>query len=598
MTTARDEPSRYGDANRPNILWIVSEDCPPRLGCYGDHLARTPNLDALAADGILFERAYSTAPVCAPSRFGMLTGVPPESCPPANQMRATAHIPDALPTYPRVLRQAGYYCTNNAKTDYNADVDPAAIWNESSRVAHWRNRPEGAPFLAVFNIDGTHESSIFEPSPLVVDPHAIALPSYLPDSPGIRGDLARHYGRIRDMDVVVGELVAQLREDGLYEDTVILYTSDHGGVHPRSKRFCYDEGLHVPLILRVPTRFGLAVPDPGTRVGTPVSTLAIPRTIADIAGAGAPKTMAAPSLVSGRLPDDALVFGTRDRMDERIDLIRTVRDRRYRYIRNYLPHRPWGLHQAYAWRAAGYREWERAHRDGRLTPAQDAFWHGKPACELYDTVADPDEVENLAGRPELAAVENRLCDALHRHMIKVGDAGFRAEPLGAVDAQSHADGARRALESLIELADLAIQRNPDNVSRLLTALSDDDADMRRWAAMGLLMMADRVPLDPEPLRRASAEEHEPAAAIAIAEAWARLTNEAEPYRILGRYLRPSLPFPLRLAALNALGALDPERVAPMRRTVREAALDGNEYVSRAVADLLGDSRHPVVSPVG
>ena len=236
-------------AVRPNIVWTVSEDCPPRFGCYGDPLAATPRLDALAARGTLFEHAYSAAPVCAPSRFALLTGVAPESNGPAHHMRAVAHRPAWMLTYPEILRGLGYHCTNNAKTDYNCDVDPHAIWDDCSTTAHWRDRPEGAPFLAVFNYDGTHESSVFGRDEFTVDPDAVRLPSYLPDTPDIRADYAHHYRHVAAMDAFVGRLLDQLAEDGLLDDTIVIHTSDHGGVNPRSKRWCYDEGLHVPLIV-------------------------------------------------------------------------------------------------------------------------------------------------------------------------------------------------------------------------------------------------------------------------------------------------------------------------------------------------------------
>ncbi|MGW4118559.1 sulfatase family protein [Nocardia sp. NPDC004711] len=283
--------------DRPNILWIVSEDCPPRFGCYGDELAQTPNLDRLAREGVVFEHAFSVSPVCAPSRFAMLTGLRPESHAPANHMRARAPMPSWLRTYPEILREQGYYCTNNAKTDYNSDVDPDVIWNESSRTAHWRNRAPGSPFLAVFNFDGTHESSVFRRTePARVDPEFVRVPAYLPDTPEIRGDIARYYDNIDAMDAFVGDLLAQLDEDGLADTTIVIHTSDHGGVNPRSKRFCYDEGLRVPLIIRAPRAYRGLFPAPGTRVSAAVTTDRIPATVIDLAGAQLPAHMRGNSL--------------------------------------------------------------------------------------------------------------------------------------------------------------------------------------------------------------------------------------------------------------------------------------------------------------
>lgn len=291
---------------RPNLLWLVSEDCPSRFGCYGDPLARTPNLDALAAESVLFEHAYSPAPVCAPSRFALLTGVPPEAHAPAIHMRARATLPTWMTTYPQVLRSLGYYCTNNSKTDYNADVEPDELWDECSDSAHWRNRSDGQPFLAVFNIDGTHESAVFREGRPALDASAVRVPAYLPDTPEIRDDIARYYEDVERMDTVVGELLAQLAADGLAESTVVVHTSDHGGVNPRSKRHCYEEGLRVPLLVHAPARFAERFPPSGTRVAAAVTTTSIPATLIDLAGGAVPEHMPEPSLANPVSPVDYL----------------------------------------------------------------------------------------------------------------------------------------------------------------------------------------------------------------------------------------------------------------------------------------------------
>jgi arylsulfatase A-like enzyme len=221
---------------------LVSEDNNPWIGAYGDSLARTPNIDALAARGLLYRNAFSAAPVCAPSRFAILTGVHAESCAPANHMRARARLDGELRTYPEYLREAGYYCTNNDKTDYNCDVDAAAIWNESGKNAHWKNRPEGAPFLAVFNLGTTHESSLFQPVAGAVTLTEVRVPAYLPDTPEIRQDFASYYNLIERMDGELGARLRELEDAGLLDDTIVFYYSDNGGALPRTKRYCHDQG--------------------------------------------------------------------------------------------------------------------------------------------------------------------------------------------------------------------------------------------------------------------------------------------------------------------------------------------------------------------
>ncbi|MBO1415968.1 sulfatase [Streptomyces sp. FH025] len=576
-------------APRPNILWTVSEDCPPRFGCYGDALAVTPNLDALADRGTLFEHAYSAAPVCAPSRFALLTGIAPESHGPAHQMRANAHVPAWMTTYPEVLRGLGYYCTNNAKTDYNCDVDPQAIWDESSDTAHWRNRPDGAPFLAVFNYDPTHESAVFRREEFTVDPDAVRLPAYLPDTPQIRGDFAHYYRHIAGMDAFVGRLLAQLEEDGELDNTIVIHTSDHGGVNPRSKRWCYDEGLHVPLIVAAPERWAGLFPAPGTRVTAAVGTIRIPPTLVELAGGEVPAQMQGESLARTVFDEDReLAFGMRNRMDDRRDMVRTVRDARYRYIRNYDPHRPYGAHQAFAWLAAGYRSWETEHLAGRLDDVRDAFWREKPGVELYDCDADPDQVRNLAGDPAHADVEERLDAALRAHILAVNDNGFLPEgaPAEGYDA-SRAEGAY-PLARILAVADAVGRRDPAEVPRFTAALADPDPTVRRWGAVGLLVLgADAMADGVDALLKATVDgEPDPFVRIPCAEALARQAGDPAALACLADLAGPAHPMSVRLEAIGALTALAPEAVEPYRDVVAAAADEPHEYIGNAARYLL------------
>src|SRR4051812_26402557 len=255
--------ARAQEPARPNILWIVSEDNNPYLGCYGDKLAQTPTLDALAKEGILYRNCFSTAPVCAPSRFTLITGMYATSCGPALHMRASGKGPKDLRGFPAYLRAAGYYCTNNAKTDYNAPIDLKDAWDASGKNAHWRNRPKGKAFFAAFNHEVTHESSVFgkfEPLPDGTKPAEVRLPAYCPDTPEARADRALYYDQHRRLDQQVAELLRQLKKDGLEEETIVFYYGDNGGVLPRSKRFAYDSGLHVPLIVRYPKKWQQLAP--------------------------------------------------------------------------------------------------------------------------------------------------------------------------------------------------------------------------------------------------------------------------------------------------------------------------------------------------
>lgn len=269
----------------PNILWLVSEDNNPIIGAYGDPLAQTPAIDRLARDGLLYRHAYANAPVCAPSRFGILTGVYPESCGPAHHMRASAALPEDIRTYPELMREAGYYCTNNPKTDYNCDADPNAIWDESGPDAHWRNRPAGQPFLSVFNFMTTHESRLFQPTAGRLTASDVRPPSYLPDTEVIRDHYASYYNLMDRLDAEIGEKLQELDDAGLTDDTIVFYYSDHGGVLPRSKRYCYDEGLRCALIVRLPPKWAhLTLAPAGTEIASPVTLLDLAPTLLSIAG--------------------------------------------------------------------------------------------------------------------------------------------------------------------------------------------------------------------------------------------------------------------------------------------------------------------------
>jgi arylsulfatase A-like enzyme len=546
---------------RPNILWLMSEDCSPHGEAYGDPLARTPTIDRLAREGVLFENAFCTSPICAPSRFSLITGVYASSCGPAHQMRAIAHVPPEVATYAALMRGHGYYCTNNSKTDYNSDIDPNAIWDESSDFAHWRNRPEGAPFLAVFNADDTHESAIFqEASPLGVEPAKITyaspdevrVPAYLPDTPEIRADIARYYTAIEKVDTIFAGLIGELEQDGLVRDTVIIYSSDHGGVGPRSKRFCYDDGLRVPLIVRVPERFAHMSPwRPGERVDTAVSHIDVAPTLLALGGADIPATMQGrPLFGSAAKPPVGLAFGGRNRAGARYDMVRTIRDSRYRYIRNYAPHRPHGQHSGYMWRAKGYQSWETEHLAGVLSPVQEAFWQEKAAEEFYDTEADPDEVDNIISAPEHAGRIARMRALLDEHILAVNDNGFIPE--GSSIEGYHASRVPDAypLSEVMDLAASAIKREPANLGRFVDALGHRNEVVRYWGAQGLLMLGTGSAAAADALR-AALGDRSPQVRIAAAEAYALTQEVAAPLAVLGDLL-DCAPGPVTLQALNAV----------------------------------------------
>ncbi|MQP66390.1 sulfatase-like hydrolase/transferase [Niveispirillum sp. SYP-B3756] len=575
-------PSVAAGTRMPNILFLVSEDNNPFIGAYGDALAHTPTIDRLAREGVLFRNVYSNAPVCAPSRFGILTGVYPESCAPANHMRATARWPKPLTTYPEQLRQAGYFCANNAKTDYNCDVTPDAIWDRLGNAAHWRQRPGGQPFMAVFNYMTTHESRIFKPSPGRVTPDQIKLPAYLPDTPDIRQDFASYYNLMERMDEQLAERLAELEADGLTDDTIIFYYSDNGGVLPRSKRYCYDEGLRCSLVVRVPAKWAhLAPGKPGTERIDPVSFIDLAPTLLSLAGMKIPAQMQGqPFMGKGRRAAKRYAFGMRNRMDERYDFQRTVTDGRWRYIRNYMPHRPLGQHQAFAWLAKGYQDWETAHRAGTLTPVQDRFFQQKPFEELYDLSVDKDQVINLIDDPKAARVLKEMRSALDRHMLSINDNGFIPEASPEEGYVESNDKTRYPLKQIMALAATAARRDPANLGELQAHLRHGNPIMRHWAAAGLLMLGEKAAPALSDLLSVMRTEERQQTRIVAAEAVATLAQPDEAIGVLADLCAETRPWQVQLQAINALTFLG-DKAKPALPVVQQAAEREQEFVRNA-----------------
>src|SRR5262245_50768310 len=325
---------------RPNILWVTSEDMGPHLGCYGDAYATTPNLDRLAAQGLRYRVAWSNAPVCATARTTIISGLYPPATG-AEHMRSLVPMPGAVKMYPQYLRDAGYYCTNHSKEDYNL-AKPGKVWDESSNRAHYKNRQPGQPFFAVFNLLISHESQIrTRPHKAVHDPAKARIPAYHPDAPEVRQDWAQYYDKVTEMDAQAGQLLRELAEAGLADDTIVFYYADHGSGMPRNKRTACDSGLHVPFIGYFPLKWRhLAPPDyaPGGVSDRLISFVDLAPTLLSLAGVRPPAELQGRAFLGPfAAPPREYVHGFRGRMDERIDCVRSVRDRRYVYVRNYMP---------------------------------------------------------------------------------------------------------------------------------------------------------------------------------------------------------------------------------------------------------------------
>lgn len=448
-TTEKD-----ASAAQPNILWLVVEDISSYLPMYGDSTIETPNLSRLAAEGICYDNVFAPAPVCAPARAAIATGMYPNRLG-ADHMRtgpwmmgevtaqmkniAAKNSPEGLVPYEAVppaevkmmseyLRMAGYYCTNNVKEDYQFRKSLMA-WDESSAKAHWRNREEGQPFFAVFNFEVTHESQIWQKakdSLWVPEDLDVPVPPYLPDTELGKRDIRRLYSNIKEMDYQVGEVLKQLEDDGLLDQTIIFWYSDHGGPLPRQKRLLYDSGLKVPMIIRFPDK-----QNAGQRADELISFIDFAPTILSLAGIQ-PKAHFDGRAFLGDYADTQArdyIFACSDRFGPNTDNNRAARDKRFKYIRYYHPEKPMFQHTPYRDQMPIMQELYRLRDEGKLTEAQQQWFRSsKPQEVLFDTEADPHELHDLAGDPAYAEKLAELRNATLEWVKDVGDKNLQPEP--------------------------------------------------------------------------------------------------------------------------------------------------------------------------
>ena len=481
---------------RPNILWITTEDIGQQLGAYGDPYAATPNLDRLAARGFKYRNAWSNAPVCAPARTTIISGVYPTATG-AEHMRSMTRLPSTMKMFPCYLREAGYYASNNAKEDYNLE-HTGEVWDESSKDAHWRKRKPGQPFFAVFNNLITHESQIIKrPHKFEHDPAKARVPAYHPDTIEVRRDWAEYYDNITTMDRQSGELLKELEKDGLAEDTIIVFFGDHGAGMPRSKRFPYNSGLRVPLIVYIPDKFkNLASKEyrAGETSEHLVAFVDLAPTMLSLAGIKPPAHMQGQSFLGKyTLGTRQFNFGFRGRMDERYDLMRSLCDQRFVYIRNYMPHRIYGQYVGTMFQTPTTQVWKRLYDEGKLNAAQKHFWERKPPEELYDLQNDRDEVNNLANSPTHRETLERFRAGNMEHLVRIRDVGFLPEGeihSRSVDSSPYEighDDRRYPLKRIIGMAEVASLLKPEAIPELIAGLADPDSAVRYWAASGILM---------------------------------------------------------------------------------------------------------------
>lgn len=416
---------------RLNVVWIVADDMGFEVGALGDPLARTPNIDRLAHEGVHYPNTFSTAGVCAPSRAALITGMYATSIG-AQHMRSIqgGYQPVPAPdvkTFTEYLRAAGYHTSTRGKLDYQfsdlADGEPLTNWDEDN--GDWHGRAPGQPFFHYVSFLDTHESQLFVDRPLETDLAAIEVPPYLPDTPLVRRDLARHYDNVARLDAKVGAVLAMLDEEGLTDSTVVFFFADNGRGMPREKRWVYDGGIHLPLIVRWPGEL-----DAGAIDERLVSYVDLAPTVLSVAGVAVPSHMEGSAFLGQHAEDEReYAFAAADRHDEALDRIRAVRDKRYKYIRNYHPETPYGQPIIFRDQLTTMHEIFRLHDEGALQPPADWYYVAtKPVEELYDTLSDPFELENLASHPEHQERLARMRAAQERWVAETGDLGAIPEP--------------------------------------------------------------------------------------------------------------------------------------------------------------------------
>lgn len=451
-----------GLKDRPNILWLVIEDTSPILPPYGDYTIDAPNISRLAKGGVTYTNVYSPSGVCSPSRASLALGMYPSSIG-ANHMRTTSHREvTGLPAYEAVpppaakmlsqyMRGLGYYTTNNYKTDYQFKA-PENAWNDSGVTAHWRNRPEGTPFFSVVNFTTSHESGLFEPYGFreierrhyfsddakkitkLPNHHSVKsaetataihvakdtefpIPPYLPDTPEVRRDMWKMYNNLAETDLQIGAVLTQLEEDGLLEKTIIFFYADHGGPLPRQKRLIYDSGLKVPLIIRFPDSS-----DAGIKDDQLVSFVDFAPTTLSLAGRDIPAHMHGVDFISKNKGERQFIHAAADRFDGFTDSIRAVKDKRYKYIRNYRPNQAYYLPVKYREKIPTMQALLRLRDSGDLSDVQAQWFRdSKDVDELFDTISDPYELNNLAQDPKYADTLNNLKSEMDDWLLRIND---------------------------------------------------------------------------------------------------------------------------------------------------------------------------------
>ena len=451
--------SAFSQENKPNIIWLVCEDQSAQFfPMYGDKTVSLPNLEQLADDSVLFENMHATTPVCAPARSAIITGMYPTTLGTHN-MRAynegrktnqpqlgipsySPKFPDYIKPFTVYLREAGYYCTNNNKQDYNFEITKSA-WDQSCRYCqgkekeniHWRKRDKDQPFFAVFNFQITHESQIWnQQQELLLDPNEIEfIPPYFPDDPVIRQDMAINYSNLIRMDREVGKIISELKEQGLYDDAYIFFYSDHGGPFPRHKRAIYQTGTRVPFLVKFPKSINA-----GEKDDRLLSFVDLAPSVLKMSGIEIPQHMQGKPIneFSHKILRDYLITAS-DRFDGQYDRIRAIQNKRFKLIRSFYLDKSHHLDIKYRKNMPMMQKLLELYLDGQLNQDQQMWFSQKDEYEFYDLQLDPFEMKNQINNPNYRDHIQLLKDELEKWMLNTDDLGDVAEQVLIKQATSH-----------------------------------------------------------------------------------------------------------------------------------------------------------------
>lgn len=485
------------EKKKPNIVWIVSEDNSKHyMKLYDKNGATTPNIEKLAKTGVVFNHAFSNTPVCSAARSTLIAS--------SYGSRLATHyhrniqkvsLPLGQKMFPAYLREAGYYTTNNAKEDYNI-IKTDDVWDESSKKATWKNRKSNQPFFHVFNTSTTHEYNLHFSEEDVkkgtkTDQSKMFIQPSHPQTDLFRFTVARYHDKMQKMDAEMGNVINELDEAGLLDETFIFYYGDHGGVLPGSKGYINEMGLHVPLVVHIPSKYkDMVSVKAGTRNDGFVSFVDFGATVLNLAGIKVPKGMDGKPFLGRGVSEKDLqkrreTFSYTNRMDEKYDMVRAVRRGKYKYTRNYQPFNFDALMNNYRYKQLGYQQWIKLYKEGKLNKDQSKFFEPKQAEELYNVVEDPYELNNLANNLAYKNIVKSLRNNLNKRICNLPDLSFYPEFYlinNALDnpvafGQKH----KKDIKKYIKTSNLMLMPYKDAKSKIIKSLNSKDPWVRYWA---------------------------------------------------------------------------------------------------------------------